>query len=334
VTVDLPRMPLTTESLVLRRFVPRDVEAVYRLSTEAGARRWLPSQVYRDRAHAASVLEYLIESYATPGDPRRGPYVLAVLHRSDAALIGHVGFSPFDGEVEIGFAIGERYQRRGLATEAIVAASAWALRSFGLAKILGVTAAANLASKRTLERAGFAHERDTVMNFQGTEQPVAIYACRPGSRPDAGPGTPAIRRFQDADLDRVLGLWERASRIAHPFLDDDFLRRERRAIAEVFMPRSETWVYLRAGVVVGFISLIGNEIGGLFVDPPAQRQGIGRALVDHARGRRDELEVEVFKANPIGCGFYEGYGFALAGERRDEETGQAVLRLRLDDDDR
>jgi putative acetyltransferase len=138
-----------------------------------------------------------------------------------------------------------------------------------------------------------------------------------------------IRKYQDHDLNSLLELWYRASHLAHPFLDESFLRQERETIASVYMPRAETWVYARQGDVVGFISLLGNEVGGLFVDPTVQREGIGRALMDHARLLRGELEVEVFKANSIGRRFYDRYGFVFVKEHVDEQTGQPVLRMRL-----
>ena len=56
--------------------------------------------------------------------------------------------------------------------------------------------------------------------------------------------------------------------------------------------------------MVGFISLLGDEVGGLFVAPTWHRQGIARALVDHARASRDHLELEVFEANEIGRAFW------------------------------
>ena len=138
-----------------------------------------------------------------------------------------------------------------------------------------------------------------------------------------------IRKYQDHDLNELLEVWYQASLLAHPFLDEAFLSQERENIAKVHMSLAETWVYLQQGHLVGFISLLGNEVGALFVDPTVQGQGIGRTLMDHARALRAELEVEVFKANRIGRRFYDGYGFSLESEHVHEQTGQAVLRLRL-----
>ena len=131
------------------------------------------------RREARALLEFLIEQSAAPGDPRLGPFVLAVDHRGDDALIGHVGLSPlhdeYDGEVEVGFAIAEAYQRRGLAVEAVVAACRWAFGRFGLPRIVGIAARENHASRKVLERAGFEHRADRVMVFQGPEQTVSVY---------------------------------------------------------------------------------------------------------------------------------------------------------------
>jgi len=181
--VSFEPLPLETRSLLLRRFVPQDAPALFVLSNEETARTWLPSQVYRDQAHADSVLEFLISQFSAPGDPRLGPYVLAIEHRADRVLIGHVGLSPLDDDVEIGFAIAQDYQRRGFASEAIAAATSWAFRTFALERILGIASAANTSSKRALARAGFTHEGDKSMRFQGVEQEVSVYVLskvRPG----------------------------------------------------------------------------------------------------------------------------------------------------------
>jgi len=124
-------------------------------------------------------------------------------------------------------------------------------------------------------------------------------------------------------------VWARASLLAHPFLPRDFLTCERDRIANVHLPATETWVWESGGRVVGFISLLGDEIGGLFVLPDFARRGIGRALVDHVRSMRSTLEVEVFAENAIGRAFYAGYGFVPVSTGVHEETGLEVLRLEL-----
>lgn len=146
------------------------------MSQEEGLRAWLPSQVYRDEAHAASVLVFLISQYSDPADPRVGPYVLGVELKSTGELVGHVGLSRFGEAVEVGFAIESCHQRKGIATEAVRAACHWACDVFQLEIILGITAARNVASQGVLLRAGFSRQKDEVMRFQGLEQPVIFFA--------------------------------------------------------------------------------------------------------------------------------------------------------------
>ena len=138
-----------------------------------------------------------------------------------------------------------------------------------------------------------------------------------------------IRRYKDKDLSQLLDSWYSASQVAHPFLDERFLAQERREIAETYLPNSETWVYELDGRVVGFISLVGNEVGGIFVDARIQRQGIGRALMDKARGMRDYLELDVFENNRIGRNFYKKYGFVQIAESVHDQTGFTQFRLKL-----
>lgn len=172
----LGRLPIETASLTLRAFVPGDASKVFQMSQEDGMRTWLPSQVYRDEARAASVLASLISQYSAPGDPRLGPYVLGVQVRSAGELVGHVGFGPLGEAVEVGFAIESVHQRKGIATEAVRAGCEWAADAFSIATILGVTAAQNSASQGVLLRAGFVRQKEEVMRFQGLEQPVIFFA--------------------------------------------------------------------------------------------------------------------------------------------------------------
>jgi RimJ/RimL family protein N-acetyltransferase len=171
-------LPLRTSSLVLRPFVVQDAEPIRRLNAEPSTRRWLPSHVYADAAAAESALAYLIACYREPGDPRRGPYVLAVERIEDGRLLGHVGFSPLDDAVEVSYAIAEEARGRGLGAEALACACAWAGRAFRLPGVVAATAAANAASRRTLERARFVHVRDEVVPFQGVRQAVSRYGWR------------------------------------------------------------------------------------------------------------------------------------------------------------
>lgn len=139
-----------------------------------------------------------------------------------------------------------------------------------------------------------------------------------------------IRPYSEDDLGAVLDVWYRASLIAHSFLSEEFFAAERRQIVERWLPIAETTVYESGGSVVGFLSLIGNEVGAIFVDPDYQGRGIGRALMDGARDSLPFLELGVFEANSSGRGFYDAYGFEFVDRQVNEATGFPELRLRLE----
>ena len=137
-----------------------------------------------------------------------------------------------------------------------------------------------------------------------------------------------IRPFEDRDLDAMLDCWEASSRLAHPFLSDEFIEQERRNIPEIYMPIAETWIAENNDEIVGFVALIGSEVGAIFVHPQHHRQGAGWALMEKAKALRGDLEVEVFKENAIGRRFYDKYGFETISEKIHEPTGNAILRMR------
>ena len=112
-------------------------------------------------------------------------------------------------------------------------------------------------------------------------------------------GGKVIRKYDPDDFSELFDVWYDAAQLAHPFWPPARFEQERRDISQEFLPTAETWVFESEGHVVGFISMLGNEVGGLFVAPGSHRQGIGRALMDHARASREYLELDVYEANDI-----------------------------------
>lgn len=139
-----------------------------------------------------------------------------------------------------------------------------------------------------------------------------------------------IRKYLDTDLNELLEVWYSASKVAHYFLDESFLESEKEDIASIYLPIAETWVYEKDGKVVGFIALIENEVGGIFVHPDYQRKGIGRSLMDYASNIRKPLVLNVFEDNSIGRDFYDKYGFVKIGEVIHEKTKRNQIRMELE----
>ena len=136
-----------------------------------------------------------------------------------------------------------------------------------------------------------------------------------------------IRKYSERDCEAIIEVWTAASLVATPFLSDEFVTEERDNIRMIWLPKAETWVFEADGIVVGFVSLIGNEVGAIFAHPAYQGRGIGRALMDHAASLRDELFLDVFEDNTVGRRFYDRYGFQFEHKHVHEQTGHMQIRL-------
>jgi len=138
-----------------------------------------------------------------------------------------------------------------------------------------------------------------------------------------------MREYRTDDTDALITIWDKAEPLAHPFLSDEVRDQVRRDTVNIYLPNAETWVLESDGAPVGFIAMIGTEIGGLFLDPSEQGKGMGRQMVDHIVAIKGPLTVEVFKDNKIGLPFYERYGFVIIGEGVFEASGDETFKMAM-----
>ncbi|MBG7631165.1 MAG: GNAT family N-acetyltransferase [Bacteroidetes bacterium] len=136
-----------------------------------------------------------------------------------------------------------------------------------------------------------------------------------------------IRKRKEKDNDEIMNIWYKSSSLAHPFLETSFVEKVKKDMREIYIPNTETWVYEEQNIVIGFISMLDNEIGGLFVMPNHHSKGIGTQLVTFVKEFHDELEVEVFEKNFIGRAFYDKYGFIQIKKYTHTESNSEMLRL-------
>lgn len=113
-----------------------------------------------------------------------------------------------------------------------------------------------------------------------------------------------IRQYQDDDLQDLMDTWENANQLAHPFLSEAFVAQVRNDIPTLYLPNADTWVVETSNQVVGFIALLGNEIGAIFLQPELHGKKMGKMLMDKAVELHGDLKLEVFKRNTIGREFY------------------------------
>ena len=127
-----------------------------------------------------------------------------------------------------------------------------------------------------------------------------------------------IRPMTDADLERVVEVWERSRRDAQPWLDErmaytheDSLRHFREVIAREY----QVWVAQEDGdAPVALLAVADSVVGYLYVDPTAQGRGVGSALL--ARAKRlfpMGLSLDTHQRNARARAFYLRRGFRPVG---------------------
>lgn len=138
-----------------------------------------------------------------------------------------------------------------------------------------------------------------------------------------------IRKYQTEDTDALVSVWRKANALAHSFLKDDFVAQVVEDMRNIYLPNAETWVLEDNETPVGFIALVGDEIGGLFLDPSLHGRGFGKAMADHAVALHGPLCVEVFERNEIGRRFYDRYGFVETERYLHEGSGEVTIKMAM-----
>jgi putative acetyltransferase len=139
----------------------------------------------------------------------------------------------------------------------------------------------------------------------------------------------SIRPYAADDTKRLVDIWYDASLISHAFIGEATLAVQRKLIEEQYLPIAETWVAVAESEIVGFISLLDDFVGGLFVDPQWQGKGIGRRLISHAAQLRGPLSLNVYTANEQAMGFYQSMGFQEVSRRAVDDDGHPFENAQL-----
>ncbi len=136
-----------------------------------------------------------------------------------------------------------------------------------------------------------------------------------------------IRKFKPSDIDKVINIWLEASIKAHDFVSSEFWTSKAKDMREIYIPSSETYVYVEGEIIKGFFSLHKNSLAALFVHPNSQRSGIGKELMRAIKEARDTLTLTVYKENVNSIEFYKKCGFKIEAEQIDKHTAHPELLM-------
>ncbi|MCG8708419.1 N-acetyltransferase [Brenneria sp. 4F2] len=135
-----------------------------------------------------------------------------------------------------------------------------------------------------------------------------------------------IRKYRTQDLEPLMSLWLESTTLAHPFIHPDYWRESASLVRNLYIPRSQTWVYEKPTRLAGFISVLDKRfIGALFVQRRDYGQHIGAALIRHVQRRFSLLSLEVYQQNGRACAFYQKQGFVVVEENFNQETQATTL---------
>jgi putative acetyltransferase len=139
----------------------------------------------------------------------------------------------------------------------------------------------------------------------------------------------SIRPSTFDDRDVLFGLWRDSVVATHDFLMEEDFEYYAHLFREHYLPNFPVWTAVDQDGPAGFIGLTGQSIDTLFVAPSRFRQGVGRALMAHAKGLAPRLRVQVNEQNPRAIDFYASEGFQPVGRTPTDDNGRPYPILYL-----
>ena len=149
---------LETPRLMLRHFVPDDLDSVFALYSDPDIRRYIPdcATTYEETQEQ---LEWYLHGH--PKHPELGLW--ATIHKESNQFIGRCGLLPWtiDGrfEVEVAYLIDKAYWGQGLGTEAAQAILEYGFEQLNLSRLVCLIDEENVASIKVATHIGMSFEK-------------------------------------------------------------------------------------------------------------------------------------------------------------------------------
>ena len=132
-----------------------------------------------------------------------------------------------------------------------------------------------------------------------------------------------IRKLQKTDIDTVSQIWLDANRDTHDFIPAEYWENNFLPVKKMLL-QAEVYVYMDEckNEIEGFVGLDQEYIAGIFVRKEARSGGIGKALLDFVKEKKQELTLNVYRKNERAVRFYEREGFQIIDRTVDKSTDE------------
>lgn len=135
-----------------------------------------------------------------------------------------------------------------------------------------------------------------------------------------------IRVLEEKNVDTVAKIWLETNIKTHDFIASNYWKEHYEIIKDMFL-QAEIYVYEIEKEIMGFIGLDKEYIEGIFVLDQYQKRGIGKALLNHVKAKKEHLSLNVYQKNLNAILFYQREGFCVQYEDVDENTGEKEYRM-------
>ena len=135
-----------------------------------------------------------------------------------------------------------------------------------------------------------------------------------------------IRVLEEKDVDTVAKIWLETNIKTHDFIASNYWKEHYEMIKDMFL-QAEVYVYEIEKEIMGFIGLDKEYIEGIFVLDQYQKRGIGKALLNHVKAKKEHLSLNVYQKNLNAILFYQREDFCIQYEDVDKNTGEKEYRM-------
>lgn len=159
----LPWEICETERCLVRETVPEDVDSFYRIYSDKSITAYMEDLFENRDEEKQYIRDYIEKVYGFYGF---GMWTVCL--RETGEVIGRAGLSMREGfeEPELGYVIGTKWQRRGIAAEVCRAVLTYGRDELGFERVRALMHPGNTASERLCRKLGFQYEKEMTLDSE------------------------------------------------------------------------------------------------------------------------------------------------------------------------